>query len=63
MKYDITVDAVISPKDRNGTSYDSEHRVADKEDIASSISEMLEHISLSGTIQDTEIYIHYVEED
>ena len=63
MKYNISLDAIFEPKDRNGTSYSSACEVSNTENVAETIDDMLKHTSISGTIQEAEIYIHVVKED
>lgn len=63
MKYNISLDAIVEPKDRNGTSYSSACEVSNTENVAQTIADMLDHTSISGTIREAEIYVNVVKED
>lgn len=61
MKYNVEVDAIVIPKDRNGET-PSSVEFSNITDLPSTLETAIRHIEIVGKIKDLEVYIHGEEE-
>ena len=61
MKYNVEIDAIVVPKDRNGEGPASVE-FGNVTDLPTTIRDGIQHIEIVGKIKDLEIYVHGEEE-
>lgn len=61
MKYNVEIDAIVIPKDRNGEGTSSVE-FGNVTDLSTTIKDGIRHIEIVGKIKDLEIYVHGEEE-